>query len=108
MTLNVHDTPDSPAEFRIEFHEGVSVKVTVGDHKDTDSVALFKLRNQIGHDHGVGRTAIVETRLIGIKSQNCHDTPELTNSVSCVSSTPCLYGFCTPSEQESALVEHIL
>ena len=33
----------------------------------TDSLALFKLLNKIGHDNGVGRVDIVENRFIGLK-----------------------------------------
>ena len=74
MTLDPLDTADSPTEFSIHFEKGVSVKVILGDQEATDSVELFKLLNKIGHDNGVGRIDIVETRLVGIKSRGCYDT----------------------------------
>ena len=78
MTLDPLDTPDAPTEFSIHFDKGIPVKVVLGDHEATDSIELFKLLNKIGHDNGVGRIDIVETRLVGIKSRGCYDTPGLT------------------------------
>jgi argininosuccinate synthase len=78
MTLDPLDTPDTPTEFSIHFEKGVPVKVALGDQEATDSIELFKLLNKIGHDNGVGRIDIVETRLVGIKSRGCYDTPGLT------------------------------
>jgi argininosuccinate synthase len=78
MTLDPLDAPDAVTEFNIHFEKGIPVKVTQGDQEATDSVELFKLLNKIGHDNGVGRIDIVETRLLGIKSRGCYDTPGLT------------------------------
>ena len=78
MTLDPLDAADSPTEFSIHFEKGIPVKVVLGDQEATDSVELFKLLNKIGHDNGVGRIDIVETRLVGIKSRGCYDTPGLT------------------------------
>ena len=78
MTLDPLDTSDTPTEFNIYFERGVPVKVALGAQEETDSLALFKLLNKIGHDHGIGRIDIVETRLNGIKSRGCYDTPGLT------------------------------
>lgn len=78
MTLDPIDTTNTPTEFTIHFEKGVPVKVALSDKEETDSVALFKLLNKIGHDHGVGRIDIVESRVLGIKSRGCYDTPGLT------------------------------
>jgi argininosuccinate synthase len=78
MTLDPLDAPDAPTEFSIDFEKGVPVKVTLGGKETTDSLELFKVLNKIGHDNGVGRIDIVETRLVGIKSRGCYDTPGLT------------------------------
>lgn len=78
MTLDPLDTSNTPTEFTIYFERGVPVKVALGAQEATGSLALFKLLNKIGHDHGVGRIDIVETRLNGIKSRGCYDTPGLT------------------------------
>lgn len=76
--LDPLDTANSPIEFSIHFEKGVLVKVILSDQEATNSVELFKLLNKIGHDNGVGRIDIVETRLVGIKSRGCYDTPGLT------------------------------
>ncbi|RMZ86956.1 hypothetical protein DV736_g5813, partial [Chaetothyriales sp. CBS 134916] len=78
MTRDPLDAPDAPTEFTIHFEKGIPVKVVLGAKEATDSVELFKLLNKIGHDNGVGRIDIVETRLVGIKSRGCYDTPGLT------------------------------
>ncbi|RMZ86044.1 hypothetical protein DV737_g273, partial [Chaetothyriales sp. CBS 132003] len=66
MTRDPLDAPDTPTEFTIHFEKGIPVKVVLGGKEATDSVELFKLLNKIGHDNGVGRIDIVETRLVGI------------------------------------------
>jgi argininosuccinate synthase len=78
MTKDPLDAPDKPTEFTIHFEKGVPVKVELDGKATTDSVDLFKLLNKIGHDNGVGRIDIVETRRNGIKSRGCYDTPGLT------------------------------
>ena len=78
MTLDPLDTSDTPTEFSIYFERGVPVKVALSSQEATDSLALFKLLNKIGHDHGIGRIDIVETRVNGVKSRGCYDTPGLT------------------------------
>lgn len=78
MTVDPLDAPDTPTNFTVHFEQGIPVKVVLGDKAVTGSVELFKLLNKIGHDNGVGRIDIVETRLVGIKSRGCYDTPGLT------------------------------
>jgi argininosuccinate synthase len=78
MTVDPQDAPNTPTEFSIHFEKGIPVKAIVGDQAVTDSIELFKLLNKIGHDNGIGRIDIVETRLVGIKSRGCYDTPGLT------------------------------
>ncbi|KAH8897746.1 argininosuccinate synthase [Thozetella sp. PMI_491] len=77
-TVDPQDAPDKPLEFTIHFEKGIPVKVVTPDTTVTDSLALFKLLNKIGHDHGIGRVDIVENRFIGLKSRGCYDTPGLT------------------------------
>ncbi|KAI3343307.1 hypothetical protein F4824DRAFT_493558 [Ustulina deusta] len=57
---------------------GYPVKLEVGRETTTGSLELFKAVNKIGHDHGVGRVDIVESRFIGLKNRGCYDTPGLT------------------------------
>jgi argininosuccinate synthase len=67
MTVDPTDAPDKPYHFTIHFEKGIPVKVVTEDGKqETESVKLFLLLNQIGHDNGVGRIDIVENRFIGL------------------------------------------
>ncbi|KAK0747465.1 mitochondrial phenylalanyl-tRNA synthetase-like protein [Apiosordaria backusii] len=77
-TVDPIDAPDVPYNFTIHFEKGIPTKVVTPEGEVTDSVALFKLLNKIGHDNGVGRIDIVENRFIGLKSRGCYDTPGLT------------------------------
>ncbi|KAK4175639.1 mitochondrial phenylalanyl-tRNA synthetase [Triangularia setosa] len=77
-TVDPTDAPDVPYNFTIHFEKGIPTKVITPEGEVTDSVALFKLLNKIGHDNGVGRIDIVENRFIGLKSRGCYDTPGLT------------------------------
>ncbi|KAK0674755.1 putative argininosuccinate synthase [Cercophora samala] len=77
-TVDPTDAPDVPYNFTIHFEKGIPSKVVTPEGEVTDSVALFKLLNKIGHDNGVGRIDIVENRFIGLKSRGCYDTPGLT------------------------------
>ena len=62
-TVDPLDAPDKPYHFTVHFDKGIPVKVVTEDKKEvTESVALFKLLNKIGHDNGVGRIDIVENR----------------------------------------------
>ncbi|UNI18787.1 Argininosuccinate synthase [Purpureocillium takamizusanense] len=78
QTVDPLDAPNTPLDFEIHFEKGIPVKVVTPDTTATDSVELFKLLNKIGHDHGVGRIDIVESRFVNLKSRGCYDTPGLT------------------------------
>jgi argininosuccinate synthase len=62
---------------RIDFEEGVPVKVT--NHDDgtvkTEPLELFLYLNELAGKHGVGRIDIVENRFVGIKSRGVYETP---------------------------------
>lgn len=77
MTKSPQTAPDKPEKVRIEFKEGVPVKITnLGDKtKITDSLELFLYCNKIAGKHGIGRIDIVENRFVGIKSRGVYETP---------------------------------
>lgn len=77
MTVDPVDAPDTPVDFAIHFEKGIPVQVVLGQETTTGSVKLFKLLNKIGHDHGIGRIDIVETRFVGLKSRGCVCVPFL-------------------------------
>ncbi len=71
-TLSVRDAPAAPRELEIEFAHGRPVAL---DGHEMDGVTLVQTLNQWAGEHGVGRTDIVEDRLIGIKSREIYEAP---------------------------------
>ena len=64
--------PDKPARVEIGFEEGLPVSV---DGRNLKPLALLEELNELAAAHGVGRTDIVENRLVGIKSRGAYETP---------------------------------
>lgn len=64
--------PDKPAEVEIGFEAGVPVSV---DDARMEPVCLVEQLNRLAAAHGVGRTDVVENRLVGIKSRGAYETP---------------------------------
>ncbi|KAI0454265.1 argininosuccinate synthase [Xylaria acuta] len=63
-TVDSREAPNEPLKFSIYFEKGIPVKLEVGSETTTGSLGLFKAVNRIGHDHGVGRVDILESRFI--------------------------------------------
>lgn len=59
----------------IGFEKGVPVSL---DGKKTDGVALIRELNRIGGAHGVGRTDMVEDRVLGLKARENYEHPAAT------------------------------
>jgi argininosuccinate synthase len=64
--------PEEGAEVEIGFEAGLPVAV---DGERLGPVALLERLNALAAAHGVGRTDIVENRLVGIKSRGAYETP---------------------------------
>ena len=64
--------PDTPAEVEVGFEAGAPVAV---NGQRLSPVELLEELNAIGAAHGVGRTDLVENRLVGIKSRGAYETP---------------------------------
>jgi argininosuccinate synthase len=64
--------PEEGAEVEIGFEAGIPVAV---DGERLGPVALLERLNALAAAHGVGRTDIVENRLVGIKSRGAYETP---------------------------------
>jgi argininosuccinate synthase len=77
MTVSPKDAPETAETVRIEFKNGVPIKITNLDDKTehTDSLDIFLYCNKIAGKHGVGRIDIVENRFVGIKSRGVYETP---------------------------------
>jgi argininosuccinate synthase len=64
--------PNREAKVTIGFEAGVPVSV---DGKRPDPVRLIDRLNALAGENGVGRTDLVENRLVGIKSHGAYETP---------------------------------
>lgn len=71
-TKSVNAAPDTPREVEIGFAQGRPVSL---DGQEMDGVTLVQTLNQWAGEHGVGRTDMVEDRLIGIKSREVYEAP---------------------------------
>ncbi|MBM3254334.1 MAG: argininosuccinate synthase [Candidatus Omnitrophica bacterium] len=67
--------PKSPKYIEIYFEEGVPRKINGKTYKLKD---LINLLNEIGGLYGIGRTDLIENRLVGIKSREIYEAPTAT------------------------------
>ena len=72
MTADPEDAPDQAEYIEIGFAQGNPVSLN-GDQ--LGAVELFEKLNRLGGIHGIGRTDIVENRLVGMKSRGVYETP---------------------------------
>ncbi len=68
----LEDTPNTPAYLELEFEQGIPVKL---NGEKLSPLALLTKLNEIGAEHGVGVTDILENRLIGMKSRGIYENP---------------------------------
>ena len=76
-TVSPEKAPDTPTKIKIQFKDGLPVKVVnLGDNTvKTDPLDLFEYLNQLGRENGIGRLDMVENRFVGIKSRGVYETP---------------------------------
>jgi argininosuccinate synthase len=72
VTVAPEAAPDTPHYLSIDFEKGVPVAV---DGQAMGAVELLTQLNELGGAHGVGRTDLVENRLVGMKSRGVYETP---------------------------------
>lgn len=72
LTGSLEKAPSKPQFITIEFKKGKPIKV---DNKSLDLVALIERLNKIGGKHCIGRTDLVEDRVVGIKSREVYEAP---------------------------------
>ena len=72
LTKSVGASPARPAYVEIEFKKGIPVKLNGKAMKGVD--LILKL-SEIAGEHGVGRSDIIENRLVGIKSREIYEAP---------------------------------
>jgi argininosuccinate synthase len=66
------NAPNEPEYVEIYFEAGIPKRV---NGVALGPVALIEQLNALGNKHGVGRTDIVENRLVGMKSHGVYETP---------------------------------
>ncbi|MCF7907421.1 MAG: argininosuccinate synthase [Candidatus Omnitrophica bacterium] len=72
LTQSLKKAPSSPQYLDIEFSKGKPVKL---NGKSTELVALINKLNKIGGKHSIGRTDVIEDRVVGIKSREVYEAP---------------------------------
>lgn len=72
MSCNPEKAPSKAVYVEIDFEKGVPIKI---DGKKYKPVELILKLNDIGGSNGVGRTDLVENRLVGIKSREIYEAP---------------------------------
>ncbi|MFW5688788.1 MAG: argininosuccinate synthase [Spirochaetota bacterium] len=72
LTKSPQEAPDKETEVVIDFEHGLPVAVNGERMKPLDLLAKL---NELGAENGIGRTDLVETRLVGMKSRGVYETP---------------------------------
>jgi argininosuccinate synthase len=72
MSISPEAAPDQPEMVEIEFEHGYPVKL---NGEALSPAKLITALNEIGGRHGVGRSDMVENRLVGMKSRGVYETP---------------------------------
>ncbi len=72
VTVSPAEAPDEPVYVEITFERGTPVAL---DGQPMSPVDLLGTLNRLGGQHGVGRTDMVENRLVGMKSRGVYETP---------------------------------
>jgi argininosuccinate synthase len=72
MTVSPEDAPGRPSYVSIAFEKGVPVSV---NGRKLGPVDLIETANKIAGANGIGRTDMVENRLVGMKSRGVYEAP---------------------------------
>lgn len=72
LTQSPEEAPDQPEYIEMDMFQGDPRSL---NGEEMNPVELFVKLNQIGGRHGIGRSDIVENRLVGMKSRGVYETP---------------------------------
>ncbi len=72
LSASPEDAPNQGEYVEIEFDSGSPISL---NGKPLSPSALIKALNTIGGVHGIGRSDLVESRLVGMKSHGVYETP---------------------------------
>jgi len=75
LTGPVGKAPNKPAYVQIYFKNGIPKKI---NQKSMDGIKLIETLSKIGGRHSIGRSDLVEDRLVGIKSREIYEAPAAT------------------------------
>ena len=71
-TKSLEEASEKSEEISIEFLKGDPIAL---NGKKLSPAKLFRELNSLGGKHGIGRIDIVESRVTGMKSRGCYETP---------------------------------
>ena len=74
-TRSPDKAPEAAEVIKIGFEHGIPVSL---DETSADGVSLIKKLNEVGGKHGIGRTDIIEDRVLGFKSREIYEHPAAT------------------------------
>ncbi|MCL2485617.1 MAG: argininosuccinate synthase [Endomicrobia bacterium] len=72
MTVSPEKAPNKAAYVTVAFEKGIPVSI---NGKKLDPVKLIETANEIAGANGIGRTDMVENRLVGMKSRGVYESP---------------------------------
>ncbi len=72
LTVSPQDAPDKETEVTVEFRKGMPAGV---DGEELKPLEIIEKLNKLGAENGIGRSDVVETRLVGMKSRGVYETP---------------------------------
>lgn len=72
LTRSPQDAPDKETEITVEFKKGIPAGV---DGEELEPLKIIEKLNRLGAENGIGRSDVVETRLVGMKSRGVYETP---------------------------------
>ena len=74
-TVSQDSAPDEAEILKLGFERGIPVSL---DGVRVDGISLIKELNRVGGKHGVGRTDIIEDRVLGFKARENYEHPAAT------------------------------
>jgi argininosuccinate synthase len=72
LSRSPREAPDRESEIIVDFEKGMPVGL---NGKALPGLALVEELNRLGGENGIGRTDMVETRQVGMKSRGVYETP---------------------------------
>lgn len=78
MTVSAKKAPNKEQILEITFIKGVPTELKIGNKTFNDAVKIVDMLNNVGGKNAIGRTDIVENRLVGIKSRGVYEAPAAT------------------------------